>query len=60
MQPVYNLLLLGWRLFSPFQVLAKRQVLKYQWTGVSAAVLTDGVIYDGYPFYHKPCDTEVS
>ena len=22
-----------------------------------AAVLTDGAIYDGYPCYHKPCDT---
>jgi hypothetical protein len=20
-------------------------------------VLTDGAVYDGYPCYHKPCDT---
>ena len=25
--------------------------------GLPAAVLTDGAIYDGYPCYHKPCDT---
>ena len=47
-------------IFGSFQVVSNRQVLKYQWTGDSAAVLTDGTIYDGYPFYHKPCDTEAS
>jgi Zn-dependent M28 family amino/carboxypeptidase len=26
-------------------------------TGLPALVLTDGAIYDGYPCYHKPCDT---
>jgi hypothetical protein len=26
-------------------------------TGLPAAVLTDGAIYDGFPCYHKPCDT---
>jgi hypothetical protein len=25
--------------------------------GLPAAVLTDGAVYDGYPCYHKPCDT---
>jgi hypothetical protein len=25
--------------------------------GLPAVVLTDGAIYDGYPCYHKPCDT---
>jgi hypothetical protein len=25
--------------------------------GLPAAVLTDGAIYDGYPCYHRPCDT---
>jgi hypothetical protein len=25
--------------------------------GYAAAVLTDGAVYDGYPCYHKPCDT---
>jgi hypothetical protein len=25
--------------------------------GLPALVLTDGAIYDGYPCYHKPCDT---
>jgi hypothetical protein len=25
--------------------------------GYPAAVLTDGAIYDGYPCYHRPCDT---
>jgi hypothetical protein len=25
--------------------------------GLAAAVLTDGAVYDGYPCYHKPCDT---
>lgn len=25
--------------------------------GIPAAVLTDGAVYDGYPCYHKPCDT---
>jgi hypothetical protein len=25
--------------------------------GLSAAVLTDGSVYDGYPCYHEPCDT---
>ena len=25
-------------------------------SGLPAAVLTDGAIYDGYPCYHKPCD----
>jgi hypothetical protein len=36
-------------IFGSLQVLANRQVLKYQRTGVSATVLTDGAIYDGYP-----------
>jgi hypothetical protein len=26
-------------------------------TGLPAAVLTDGAIYDGFLCYHKPCDT---
>jgi hypothetical protein len=25
--------------------------------GLPAVVLTDGAVYDGYPCYHKPCDT---
>jgi Zn-dependent M28 family amino/carboxypeptidase len=25
--------------------------------GLPAVVLTDGSVYDGYPCYHKPCDT---
>jgi 1-acyl-sn-glycerol-3-phosphate acyltransferase len=29
-------------IFGSFQVVSNRQVLKYQWTGVSAAMLTDG------------------
>jgi hypothetical protein len=47
-------------IFGSFQVVSNRQVLKYQWTGVSAAMLTDGATTMATPFYHKPCGTEAS